>query len=277
GYLNYGAAIYGTLYSQPKIFANNYAGFFDGPVAITTGLYVKGGTYTNFSYTTLNESSPLSLGLDESLQSSSIVEKLSSLQLGYYLEDKFAEGNASNTFQTNGNKTADNERLHYGLPAEQLKEEFPSLVISEKNGDTYINYVEIVPILVQAINELSSKVATLEAELGIQDPTKPVMKAKEQTTAVEETGMDVVTMSQNKPNPFSDSSVITLNIPETAKSATIGIYDMSGKLAQNIVVSERGTTNITVYAANLTPGMYIYNLIVDGKVKATRKMIVQNS
>ena len=49
---------------------------------------------------------------------------------------------------------------------------------------------------------------------------------------------------------------------------------MSGKQVQNIVVSERGETNITVYASNLTAGMYIYTLVVDGKVSVTRRMIL---
>ena len=148
--------------------------------------------------------------------------------------------------------------------------------MDDGKGNKSINYVEMVPLLVQSIKELSAEVATLKEQLGIQDPSKPVMKAKGQTTAIEETETDVVTMSQNKPNPFSDSSVITLNIPETTKSAVIGIYDMSGKQVQAINVPQRGQTDITVFAAGLTPGMYVYNLIVDGKVQVSRKMIVQH-
>lgn len=49
---------------------------------------------------------------------------------------------------------------------------------------------------------------------------------------------------------------------------------MSGKQVQNIAVNERSETNITVYAGDLTAGMYIYTLVVDGKVSVTRRMIV---
>ena len=81
-------------------------------------------------------------------------------------------------------------------------------------------------------------------------------------------------MEQNKPNPFSESTVINLNIPKDTKTATILIYDLSGKQVKNIPVTERGKTDITVYARGLTAGMYIYNLLVDGQVKVTRRMIV---
>ena len=49
---------------------------------------------------------------------------------------------------------------------------------------------------------------------------------------------------------------------------------MSGKQVQSIAVTERGDTDITVYARDLTAGMYIYTLVVDGKVSVTRRMII---
>ena len=49
---------------------------------------------------------------------------------------------------------------------------------------------------------------------------------------------------------------------------------MSGKQVKAIPVDDRGETNITVFASDLTAGMYIYTLVVDGKVAVTRKMII---
>ena len=127
----------------------------------------------------------------------------------------------------------------------------------------------MIPLLVQSINELKSELAELKGTSS--------KKAKAQTTAIEETvsDIDMVRMDQNKPNPFSESTVISLNIPDKTQTASIFIYDMSGKQVQNIAVSERGETNITVYASDLSAGMYIYTLVVDGKVSVTRRMIVE--
>jgi hypothetical protein len=86
--------------------------------------------------------------------------------------------------------------------------------------------------------------------------------------------IDQVRMDQNKPNPFNGSTVIALNVPETVKQANIFIYDLSGKQIQSLPVTERGETDITVYASGLSAGMYVYTLVVDGQVKVTRRMIV---
>ena len=121
---------------------------------------------------------------------------------------------------------------------------------------------------------MSAKIETLEQQLGAKNLAR---KAKSETTGIEETpnDIDMVRMDQNKPNPFSESTVIGLNIPEKTQKANIFIYDLSGKQIQNVPVAERGDTNITVYASDLGAGMYIYTLVVDGKVVVTRRMIVE--
>ena len=162
--------------------------------------------------------------------------------------------------------------IQYGLAADQLKKVYPELVYEDENGNVSINYVEMVPLLVQSINELTQRINEMENGGTL---SKKAKKKAEATTIDEATfEVDMVRMDQNKPNPFSESTVITLNIPEKTQKANIFIYDMSGKQVQAIPVNERGETNITVYASDLTAGMYIYTLVVDGKVVVTRKMIV---
>ena len=151
-----------------------------------------------------------------------------------------------------------------------MKKVYPELVYEDDNGNISINYVEMVPLLVQSINELKSELAELKGT------SLKKSKAKAETTGIEEnvSDIDMVRMDQNKPNPFSESTVIALNIPRETQSASIFIYDMSGKQVQSIPVTDRGETNITVYAGSLSTGMYIYTLVVDGKVSVTRRMIV---
>lgn len=159
--------------------------------------------------------------------------------------------------------------VNYGLDAEQLKAVFPKLVQQDKEGNYSINYVEMVPLLVKSINELSKELAELKGTTE--------KRARAETTGIENTSsnIDMVRMDQNNPNPFSESTVIGLNIPEKTQKADIFIYDLSGKQIQNVPVAERGETNITVYASDLGAGMYIYTLVIDGKVVVTRRMIVE--
>ena len=163
--------------------------------------------------------------------------------------------------------------VNYGLDAAQLKVAFPKLVQQDEDGNYSINYVEMIPLLVKGLNEMSAKIEILEHKLAEKTHSRNV---KSETTSIADVPneIDMVRMDQNKPNPFSESTVIGLNIPEKTQKANIFIYDLSGKQIQNVMVTERGETNITVYAKDLNAGMYIYSLVADGRVVVTRRMIV---
>ena len=280
----YGAET-GIFPTFSSTYSGKYAGFFNGKVRVTNGIYATVlSPSANPSPSGQNGATILSD------RGENVTDKLSQVQAVQFLRyDPTKETRAEKT--NNEDLDIDNmspeeldslseaigdvepERylspVQYGLDADQLKAVYPELVYEDANGNVSINYVEMVPLLVQSIKELKAEIAELKGTSAKK------AKAKE-TTGIEETvsDVDMVRMDQNKPNPFSESTVITLNIPDQTQKASIIIYDMSGKQVQNIAVSERGETNITVYASDLTAGMYIYTLVVDGKVSVTRRMIV---
>lgn len=55
------------------------------------------------------------------------------------------------------------ERMHYGLDISQLKESFPELVYEQEDGTVGVNYMEMIPILIQAINNLRTEIKVLKA------------------------------------------------------------------------------------------------------------------
>ena len=225
-----------------------------------------------------------SLGLNSGSEES-ISDKLFSVQTVQFMQEEMVDQPASDAVSAMAKKDLtqmdfDEETeeaiktemvKHYGLDGAQLKAVFPELVDEDSQGNYRINYSEMVPLLLQSIRELSARVEELEGKksAGVQ---KLIAKA----TSIESEGesTDIVRMSQNKPNPFSESSVITLSIPEGTKSAAIYVYDLSGKQVKNIPVDKRGETDITVYASDLSEGMFVYSLVTDGTVAATRRMMV---
>ena len=286
-----GAGIYGTSAQQGDTLSfryhGRYAGYFNGKVRVAGGSlyanvlspsinYSNGGSSQNNVATLLSEN-----------RGESVTEKLSQVDAIQFLRDERDLGVATDgilsdetgrmkandidvddTQKTSQDGESTLSAIQYGLAADQLKKVYPELVYEDEEGNVSINYIEMVPLLVQSINELSKELAELKGTSS--------KKVKSQTTAIEDTVEDIdqVRMDQNKPNPFSESTVIKLNIPKDTKTATIFIYDLSGKQVKSIPVSERGKTDITVYARDLIAGMYIYNLVVDGQVKVTRRMIV---
>ena len=165
------------------------------------------------------------------------------------------------------------------ISSDQLKNVFPELVYEDEMGNVSINYIEMVPLLVQSINELQSRIDVLEqnnvaprAKLPVDEMT---IKSRHDASSIStmEEATDIISLSQNDPNPFCDKTTITVNIPESVTTAALFFYDMSGKQVDKRIIIERGSSSLSVTSSDLTKGMYIYSLIADGKVISTRKMI----
>lgn len=84
---------------------------------------------------------------------------------------------------------------------------------------------------------------------------------------------ETIVLDQNVPNPFAEQTVINFSIPESVKSAQILFYDGRGNLIKTVDVRERGLGSITVFGADLSSGTYLYSLVADGIVVASKKMI----
>ena len=276
-------AICGTAYGQYSptfMYSGRFAGFFNGNVRVSAGMLI-GSLYTPYYYNGANGNTPSGSTLLAENENRTL-DKLLQVQAIQFMRDKreleveeecpIVSEDEKKSDMNNEKRTitcrTDLPAVQYGLVAEQLKKVYPELVYEDIEGNVSINYIEMIPLLVQSISELSSELAELKGTSK--------KKVAAQTTAIEETVEDIdqVRMDQNKPNPFSGSTVISLNVPETVKQANIFIYDLSGKQIHSVPVTERGETDITVYASGLSAGMYVYTLVVDGQVKVTRKMMV---
>jgi Secretion system C-terminal sorting domain/Chaperone of endosialidase len=126
-----------------------------------------------------------------------------------------------------------------------------------------INYTGLIPILTQAINELSAEINQLKTELA-------TLKSKAANNIQSVTGQ----LLQNTPNPFSQSTVIRYNLAQTVKQASLLIFDLQGKQVKQITLSSRSNGSYTLQAGELTAGMYIYTLLADGKEIESLRMIL---
>ena len=161
------------------------------------------------------------------------------------------------------------EKTHFGLVAQELREIYPDLVYENDNGYLSINYTELIPVLIQGIKELKAKVEQLSSP-GV----RKAKTVETETTEIDAAMADAAGMYQNVPNPFSGKTDIAIYLPENIQTATLYIYDLSGKQVEQHVIEGRGNTTMTIHADKMDAGMYIYSLIADGKVVATKRMIV---
>ena len=170
---------------------------------------------------------------------------------------------------------AERSRKKAGFIAQELEEVFPEAVYTLPNGKKAIAYSEIIPLLVEAIKEQQNEIDELKQAKTVQ--TRSVIGEDEGKQSDMNSLMDErlkAKLYSNIPNPFKEQTTISFFIPETASGASIHIYNLQGKQIKQINIEERGNGSVIINGYELTPGMYMYTLIVDGKEIDTKKMIL---
>jgi len=161
----------------------------------------------------------------------------------------------------------------YGFLAQNVKEVFPELVHTDMNGYMSVDYIGLIPILVQSINELRAELAQVKGEK--QEGEAPVMQVLQQAAQSEiEAGMTAAKLYQNAPNPWSSETVIRYRLPQEVRQAVIYIYDMQGAQLKSIPAQGRGESQVTLTAHDLKAGMYLYALVADGALIDSKQMIL---
>lgn len=292
-----GASIYGSTESDYGVnVGGRYAGYFNGDVKVTGTLYAPVLTTTAASANVATAQVALATAGGNEASVSDKLAQLSAysynIQLPMPLASKSSASTAtramaadtlSSTFNADTVEVAFPsdielqalEKNHYGLMAAQLQQIYPDLVYENQNGDLCINYIEMIPLLVESIKELKAEIATLQSgdNGGAVVMSRAIEGAGEEALA-DETALTIPMLEQNDPNPFTASTRIAYTLPETVQTAHIYIYDMNGTQIEQIPLHERGRSSVTIDGGRLKAGMYLYSLIADGKVIDTKRMIL---
>lgn len=164
---NNGAAVMGTFGWDIPVVNGKYAGYFYGDVHTT-------GTLTAQTVTTLSDarykSNIRSIGSD----ALSKVAALNPVQYNMQSGTAIAMANSIDTSDTakvavqslemQEMELAAQSTTHYGLLAQEVKEIYPELVHEDAAGVMSINYIELIPLLIQAIQDLSEQVNALATD-----------------------------------------------------------------------------------------------------------------
>jgi hypothetical protein len=163
-----------------------------------------------------------------------------------------------------------------GFIAQEMKEVYPNLVNFDEDAGLYgINYISLIPELVKAMQEQQTTIENLQKEIAQLKSGEISIKKREMITP-EPNNAATSSLSQNRPNPFSESTVIEYSIPNATKQAMICIYDMNGTQLKCYTLDQTGNGSITINGNEINAGMYLYALIVDGQEVDTKRMILTN-
>jgi len=215
----------------------------------------------------------------------------------------------------------------FGLIAQDVEQVIPELirdedvdvdktgrVIRTKTEYKAMNYVDLIPVLVKAIQEQQvvaeekdEKIAKLEEKLNkIVDLDAKLAKLDAKFAKLDEmsdrleqfgsdlqyccsnaTGSSIQTIpvkmdkvgempfvEQNAPNPFSAQTEIMYYIPRNANGGVMQITDRSGKVLKSISIQETGAGKVVLDANELAAGSYYYTFMVDGRIIDTKTMVL---
>jgi Chaperone of endosialidase/Secretion system C-terminal sorting domain len=152
----------------------------------------------------------------------------------------------------------------YGFIAQEVEKVIPEMTALGDDGYYAVDYVTLIPILTEAIKEQDQIVTDLQSEVA---QLKSDMAALRNTRA-ESAGYKLY---QNVPNPTNGKTSIAYEITQPYNSASVNVYDLNGRYVQGFDIKDTKGT-VTLSLENLTPGMYIYDLMIDGEQKAVKKL-----
>jgi len=261
-----GAAIYGTSDDFISIAPGMYAGYF------------RGDTYVEGNLTATNVITPSDIRLKTNInnlsESGSALDNLSRINvLSYNYKKREIPMEERDTMQAATLRLYDKKwdkdakERHFGISAQELQEVYPELVKEGQDGFLGVNYVELVPVLIQSIQEL-------KAEL---DAVKGSPQAK--TRSVSDESADINTAAsgnvlyQNTPNPFKEQTIIHFRLADNVQNACICFFDMTGKQLKKLPISSE-MENVSIGSYELGEGMFLYSLIVNGQEIDTKKMVI---
>ena len=241
-----GVGVYGAIRDTfPRFNPGHYAGYFLGNTKVVGTLTCTSLTQTSDAITKNNVNY---LPKDICRR----IMQLKPVSFYYNLDD--------NLFNPEDTKSPAASQMHYGFMAQELKEVLPDIVYEGQDSILSINYIELIPLLVQAVQELSSKVEELQ---------KSEVANRQQRKSIEQ-----AILYQNKPNPFSIDTNIEYVLPQSTNNAILYIYNMNGLQVAEYPIASFGTGSVVVKAGHLEAGMYLYSLVADGQIVDTKRMIL---
>jgi hypothetical protein len=144
----------------------------------------------------------------------------------------------------------------------------------ENKDDNYsVSYQAIVVPLVKAVQEQQEMIEKLQAQLNELKSLPAVQNNADVTTVTVELSDQIIVLNDAVPNPFAEQTMIGYTIPENTGVAQLLFYNSAGRIIKSVDIKTKGKGQLSVFANDLTNGIYSYSLIVDGKLIDTKKLV----
>jgi hypothetical protein len=193
----------------------------------------------------------------------------------------------------------------YGYLAQELEKIFPDLVSQDSAGYYGVNYIGLIPVIIEALKDQKLTIENLQKEIQARTAYPEESKMDELLQRVEaleralamccntnqlrstetsfqqfelanpaDSNQERMILYQNAPNPFNENTTIQCYIPQTVNKVQLCVYDMQGIQQKCLPITERGTVVVQIQARQLAAGIYTYLLIGDDMASEAKQMIL---
>lgn len=253
-------------------------------------VYSKNGILQSSDSTFKEDILPLPSTLDK-------IKALNGVTFNYKLEGEEPVSGRSATSVTDTQMDNESQRKRIGLIAQDVERVYPEVVRTLSDGSKGIFYSDLVPVLIEGIKELEDSVETMARQFGafqahIDSLQKQLVALQasvysnngdnRQNTNQQGLGNNPnlkngsAKLYQNSPNPFNQETEIAYRLNADAQEAAISIYDLNGAQLKRYSLPKGNVTGkLQLSAYELSPGMYIYALIIDGAMIDSKRMVLE--
>jgi hypothetical protein len=155
-----------------------------------------------------------------------------------------------------------------GLNANEIEAVLPEAVRHDPQGAVCINYQALIPVLIEGFKEQQHTIESLQNQIA------ELKSEYRGTFGIGEQELSSNVLYQNVPNPTNSSTSIDCYLDSHVSKAVIAVYDLNGLQLKEYPVYHKGKNTITIEANEFKPGIYMYSLLVEGKLIDTKRMVV---
>lgn len=163
-------------------------------------------------------------------------------------------------------KNATDRSFRYGFISQQVERVLGKEVkiVEDMYDAKMMDYNQIIPLLVGAVQEQQKIIDSLIIVIKNNgDNGNPLVRGESRSI-----------LYQNKPNPFSEQTIIEYDIAEKFNKCEIVVFDLTGKMLKSFLIKDLGRGKLTIERSEFSKGIYLYSLIIDNNEIASKRMLI---
>lgn len=174
-----------------------------------------------------------------------------------------SESNDSTTYIANG---SDRTKKQYGFLAQEVEEVFPEVVFTDEGGAKFINYIALIPILVETLQEqqrlIDEQQEAIQELYTILETNNSISKKLNRN--------NIVSIS---PNPTTGETTIAIALESASENLKLIFTNLSGVQVHILPITPNETI-ITTDLSFLKSGMYLVSLVEDNNILDSKQLVI---